>query len=237
MQYQAAVTLTPDNHPDKPSRLSNLGTAFSTRSRHLKNPADLNNAIAQQQAAVDLTPDGHPDKPGRLINLAKSFLTRFGRLRQSIDAEVAISHFSAAAMSPTGPPTVRFNAAKAWMGSATLIKHKSLMPACECALGVLPLVAWLGLPIQDRHQHLVKIGGTVRDAAAVAISLGEYDKALEMARGGTIDSMDSDSSASNPCRSINGRSTQTLLIGFCKFLAYYIKDSNEMGFQMEICNL
>jgi hypothetical protein len=49
----------------------------------------------------------------------------------------------------------------------------------ECALEIIPLIAWLGLPISDRHQHLVQIGETARNAAAAAISLDQYDKAIE----------------------------------------------------------
>jgi hypothetical protein len=82
-------------------------------------------------------------------------------------------------MSPVGPPTTRFEAAQTWITLASLQNHESLLSAYECALNLMPLVAWLGLPIADRHQHLVKIGGIARDAAAAAISAGQYEKALE----------------------------------------------------------
>jgi hypothetical protein len=35
------------------------------------------------------------------------------------------------------------------------------------------------IPIIDRHEHLIQIGEVVRDAAATAISFGQYDKAVE----------------------------------------------------------
>jgi hypothetical protein len=53
------------------------------------------------------------------------------------------------------------------------------LSAYECTIGLMPVVAWLGLPIQDRHEHLVTMSEIARDAAASAISLEQYDRALE----------------------------------------------------------
>ncbi|PVF91493.1 hypothetical protein CPB86DRAFT_323730 [Serendipita vermifera] len=82
-------------------------------------------------------------------------------------------------MSPGGPPANRFDAAALWIELASRISHDSLLAAYECALDLMPLVAWLGLPMADRHLHLIKIGGIARDAAAAALSAEQYDKALE----------------------------------------------------------
>jgi hypothetical protein len=82
-------------------------------------------------------------------------------------------------MSAFGPPHTRFTAAEWWITFASVLNRHSLLSAYESALGLLPLVAWLGLPIVERHRHLAKIGGITRDAATAAISLGRYDKALE----------------------------------------------------------
>ncbi|PVF90903.1 hypothetical protein CPB86DRAFT_504319 [Serendipita vermifera] len=82
-------------------------------------------------------------------------------------------------MSPNGAPTSRFRAAELWIRLASRINHDSLLAAYGCALDLMPLVAWLGLPIADRHQYLMKIGVMARDAASAAISAEEYEKALE----------------------------------------------------------
>ena len=43
---QKAVELTPDGHPDKPSRLSNLGSALQRRFERLGSLADMEDAIS-----------------------------------------------------------------------------------------------------------------------------------------------------------------------------------------------
>jgi tetratricopeptide (TPR) repeat protein len=178
-QIQAAIYLTPDGHPDKPGRLNNSGTSLQIRFERLGDPEDINNAIVQYQTVLNLTPDSHPDKAHRLMNLSNSLRTRFRRLHQPQDAEMSIHHLSVAAMNPVGRPSVRFEAAERWISEAAVLNHTSLLTAYKCAIDLIPLVAWLGLSIVDRHQHLTKIGGIARDAAAAAISLEQYDQALE----------------------------------------------------------
>jgi tetratricopeptide (TPR) repeat protein len=178
-QIQTAVNLAPDSYPDKHMYLNSLGRSLRTRFERLRDPDDLNNAILQYQAAVDLTLDTHPAKTEYLVNLAKSFQLSFHQLNQLQHAEVAINHLSVATTNPVGPPSIRFEAAEQWISTAATINHTSLLTAYGHALELIPLVAWLGLPLVDRHQHLAKMGGIARDAAAAAISLGKYDKALE----------------------------------------------------------
>jgi tetratricopeptide (TPR) repeat protein len=178
-QLQGAVRLTPDRHPEKPSRLTNLGNSFLGRFRRLGNVSDITQAIIQHQAAVDLTPDGHSKKPAYLANLGSSYGRRFFRFRHPQDVEAAISHLSTSAKSSVGTPTARFKAVERWISIAYLSGHPSSLSACECAFALIPLVAWLGLPIKGRHEHLIKIGEMARHAAAIAISFGQYDTALE----------------------------------------------------------
>ncbi|PVF92653.1 hypothetical protein CPB86DRAFT_790943 [Serendipita vermifera] len=179
LQEQMAVDLTPDGHPDKSAYLNNLGALLGFRSKRLGDLADLDSAIKTQQRALDLVPISHPQRSSHLFNLAQSFRLRFEQLQDPYDAELAISHFTAAATLPGGPPTELFKAVESWIHLASQIKHGSLLAAYKCALDLIPLVAWLGLPIADRHWHLAKIGGIAREAAAAAISAEEYEKALE----------------------------------------------------------
>jgi tetratricopeptide (TPR) repeat protein len=176
---QAAINLTPEGHPLKPRYISNLGNALETRFRRVGNCADAYNAILHYVVAVNLTPDNHPVKIPRLCTLGSCFRARFLRFHHPRDANAAITHLSTAAQSPVGAPTARFKAAERWISFASLTKHQSLLAAYECALGLMPLVAWLGLPLVSRHEHLVQMGGIARDAAAAAISLGQHNTALE----------------------------------------------------------
>jgi tetratricopeptide (TPR) repeat protein len=178
-KQQLAVDLTSDDHPRKPGYLNNLSASLEARFNHLRNVVDMDNAISQLHIAINLIPHDHPARPGCLFNLGTALIAHFDHLHRPQDAEAAISHLSAAAMSQFGPPTVRFDAAEIWISIASRVNHDTLLAAYKCALGLVPLVAWLGLPLADRHQHLIRIGGIAREAAAAAISLEQYDKALE----------------------------------------------------------
>jgi tetratricopeptide (TPR) repeat protein len=176
---QSAINLTPDNQPTRHSRLSNLGIYLLIRFQRLGNLVDIDNAITQQQLAINLTPDGHPHKPTFFTNLGRTFSIYFRRSQLPSHAEAAISLLSASAQSPFGSPATRFSAVQHWIIITSLINHHSLLTAYECAIGLMPLVAWLGLPISDRHRHLIQIGGIARDAVSAAISFKQYEKALE----------------------------------------------------------
>jgi tetratricopeptide (TPR) repeat protein len=176
--HRAAVNLVPEGQ-DKSSFLTSFGNALQYRFRVLGSVSDINNAIAQHQASVALVSANHPERTARSMNLGNSLLYRYLCLHHPQDLEAAISFWSSAVMCPVGHPVIRFDAVKSWIRAASRFKHESVMAAYECAIDIMPIIAWLGLPIVDRHQHLVKIGGVVRDAAATAISLEQHDKALE----------------------------------------------------------
>jgi tetratricopeptide (TPR) repeat protein len=179
IQQQAAVDLTPDDHPDKPMYLNNLGTSLRIRFQQLGNEGDIDGAINRNQAAVDLISEGHFNKATYSFNLGKSYHLRFLSSHHPRDAKEALFQFSTSARASVGSPNIRFEAVRLWIDIASLIGHDSLLNAYECALDLIPLIAWLGLSIERRHHYLVDIGELVRDAAAAAISLEQYDKALE----------------------------------------------------------
>ncbi|PVF98136.1 hypothetical protein CPB86DRAFT_873630 [Serendipita vermifera] len=174
-----SIELTPDSNPEKSARLSNLGLCLLTRFHQFGNFTDLDDGISRHREALDLTVEGHPDRCRQLSNLGAALITRFTRRFRREDADEAITHLSAAATSSSAPPTTRYKAVKRWIQFSSTINHSSVLNAYECVLGLMPLVAWLGLPIADRHQHLMEMGEFTRDAAAAAIIFEKYDTALE----------------------------------------------------------
>jgi tetratricopeptide (TPR) repeat protein len=178
-QQQAAANLTPDGHPDKPNRLNRLGISLRVRFERLGDLSDIENAILQQQMAVDYTSDNHPKKTDYLCSLGESHWNRYLRLHCPHDAEAAICYESFAARSPVGAPSKRLEAAERWISFASSICHPSLLAAYETTLTIIPLVAWLGFSIADRHRRLLRTGTIAREAAATAIALERYDKAIE----------------------------------------------------------
>ncbi|KAJ7208178.1 CHAT domain-containing protein [Mycena pura] len=103
--FEDAVKLTPDGHPDKPSRLNNLGNSLLRRFERLGDLSDINKSVLMFEDAVKLTPDGHPDKPGWLNNLGYSLLRRFERLGDLSDINKSVLMFEdAVQLTPDGHP-------------------------------------------------------------------------------------------------------------------------------------
>jgi hypothetical protein len=102
---ESAIGLTLDNHPDKPSRLTNLGNCLLRRFERLGDLTDISQAVATFEAAVTLIPEGHPDKPALLNNLGTSLLRRFEQLGNLTDISPAVAQFKAAVeLTPDGHP-------------------------------------------------------------------------------------------------------------------------------------
>ncbi|KAJ6624591.1 CHAT domain-containing protein [Mycena sp. CBHHK59/15] len=164
---ETAIVLTPDDHPEKPSYLTNLGNSVFQKFQRFGDLGDIDQAVLKYEDTLRITPDGHPDKPSYLANLASSLLLQFERLGDMADLNESIS--SSAASSMAGPARIRFNASTMWAKHAQTHHHPSLLQAYGTALELLPKLAWLGLSIGDRHDHIRQAGEVVRDAAAAAI--------------------------------------------------------------------
>ena len=166
-----------------PRFLSNLGIAPQRRFIRLENLTDIENAIYTNQKVVDLTPDGHPHRPDYFSNLGNALSARLERLQNLEELDGVLQACSQVAKSPIGSPINRFRAARAWARHSEKYS-RSPLPAYNCAIGLLPRVAWLGLEVSDQHELLVDIGGIVRDAVSAAIQLGKLEVAVEWAEQG-----------------------------------------------------
>ncbi|KAK7000586.1 CHAT domain-containing protein [Favolaschia claudopus] len=176
--HQAAVDLTPDGHIDKSSQLNNLGVTLRAHFEQCGDLADLDRSIAYHQAAVHLTADDHPAKALQLNNLGRAFFSRYNLLNSAEDCQNLLHSYTLAACSPSGPASVRFQAARIWAEVAHKQHLSSVLKAYATAISLLPELAWLALSIADRHQRLLHAGTVVRDAAAAAIAAGDFQKAV-----------------------------------------------------------
>ena len=85
--WKKAVKLTPEDSPDLPMYLNNLGNGLRDRYARSGELADLENSISYWQEAVKLTPEDSPDLPKRLNNLAVGFSDRYDRSGELADLE------------------------------------------------------------------------------------------------------------------------------------------------------
>jgi tetratricopeptide (TPR) repeat protein len=176
--YEDALRLLPEDHAYRPGFLHNLSNSFSLRFDHLGDKADVDKAISVLEEAVRGTPDEHPAKAFRLKALGSAFLVRFANSNDSSALPSARSHFSLAARSSASASSVRFQAAKWWIATNQLLENDAL-DAYGLTIGLLPQLAWIGLPLKDRHRALQQAAGIARDAAASAIVLHRTQTAVE----------------------------------------------------------
>ncbi|KAJ7469090.1 TPR-like protein [Mycena latifolia] len=102
---EAAISLTPEGHPDMPSQLNNLGNSLLSRFKQLGDPTDLNESVSTFRAAVSLTPEGHPDKLSWLSNLGSSLSHRFEQFGDLTDLNELLSTFKVVvSLTPEGHP-------------------------------------------------------------------------------------------------------------------------------------
>ncbi|KAF8548943.1 hypothetical protein OG21DRAFT_1488962 [Imleria badia] len=88
---QDAVQSTPGDHPNKLSRLNNLGGSLLTRYNRFGDIADLERSILLREDVLQLIPDGHPEKPVWLNNLGHLLITRYERFGDIVDLEKSVS--------------------------------------------------------------------------------------------------------------------------------------------------
>ncbi|KAK0234516.1 CHAT domain-containing protein [Armillaria nabsnona] len=179
-----AVACIPDGHSEKPYWLNNL--VISLRERFIARGGfdDLEASVSYGKKAMALIPDGHPEKPGILVHFGISVASRFDRrqplsLQNRPDAVEAVTLFKSAALSSTGPPSTRLDAAIQWAELCRHIDFPSALDAYRFVVELLPRVAWTGKSITARHRELAHFGHIVNEAAAYALALGEADTALE----------------------------------------------------------
>ncbi|KJZ70857.1 hypothetical protein HIM_09771 [Hirsutella minnesotensis 3608] len=85
-----AVDATPQDHPDRPGRLSNLGNRHGSRFERTGSMDDLDRAVDFSSMALEATPQDHPDRAGRLSNLGVWLGRRFERTGSMDDLNHAV---------------------------------------------------------------------------------------------------------------------------------------------------
>jgi hypothetical protein len=104
---------------------------------------------------------------------------------ESVYLDDAMASFEAAVNCKAASASARFGAARSWASYADKFSHESALGAYRAAIELLPRLAMLGLDLQSRRHALISSSdGLARDAAACAIKLGQYDRAVELLEEG-----------------------------------------------------
>jgi hypothetical protein len=90
-EWSAILAATQADHPDRASRLSNLGVALQARFEQGGDNRDLDWAVRLAREALAATGYSSPDRAARLTNLATAMQTRYRSTRDRADLDEAIA--------------------------------------------------------------------------------------------------------------------------------------------------
>ena len=103
--WQRIVAATPNDHPGRAARLSNMGIAIQAKFKQTRALLDADAAISAAQEAVEATPAEHPDHAGMVTNLGLALQARFDCTGELADLDAAIeAQQTAVAAAPPGHP-------------------------------------------------------------------------------------------------------------------------------------
>jgi tetratricopeptide (TPR) repeat protein len=167
------------------SNLSNLSVALYDSYQQTGDDALLSEAVAAMRKAVDGSDDTGLDRVRLLLNLG-ALLRDVADARGTQDPLVeAAEAYATVAYAPAVPPRMRADAAAWWGYSARRLGDpQTALKGLALAVGLLDEVAWRGLSRQDQESVLADYGTLAVDAAAVAIELGQLERAIELLEQG-----------------------------------------------------
>ncbi|QRV99312.1 CHAT domain protein [Ceratobasidium sp. AG-Ba] len=171
---ESAVSMMPDDHPEKPLGLSLLGSTYFNLG-HVSNYTELLYfSLPLLEEAIRLTPTGHPTHAQILYQLGRAHLEIAERTTGASHREVALQCFQNAALS-SGDSEVCLSASLSWARCSP-----TPLEGYMRAISLLPQVVWLGTPVTRRYERLISdVRDIVTEAAAAAISSDNFTLALE----------------------------------------------------------
>jgi CHAT domain-containing protein len=137
---------------------------------------DLDALITLLESAVDI---------GRRTSWAATALNLAEVLRKRTkDGDLAAARrwYRAAADNPASPTWVRVYAARMWGGLAD--NPDEVIAGYTQAVGLLPRLAWRGLPSREQQRELGRLNGISSEAAAAALTAGRPETAVELLEHG-----------------------------------------------------
>ncbi|KAF8666332.1 TPR-like protein [Rhizoctonia solani] len=177
--HDQAIILAHSDHASQAAILTDTGSSYLARFRRYGAEIDIVRAIELLEQAVALTPDGHPSLCPRLSELGMSYWSRYERLNDLQLPLHSINSLRLAAESTAGNPRDRFNAACTLARISCTLKLPEALHAYQIAVDLVPRMIWIGATVDQRYEQARYIGDIATEAAAAAISIGQYSLALE----------------------------------------------------------
>ena len=144
----------------------------------------LEAALDVYNESINAIVSGHPHMTRISSKLAATLIKAYSHTKQLEYLAKAMAAYRNAVMCEAALASLRFRAAISWAHDADH-HHQPALDAYEAAIELLPRLAMLGLDLQSRQQALTMgSDGLAHDAAAYAITSGQYEKAVELLEAG-----------------------------------------------------
>ncbi|MFG3023844.1 CHAT domain-containing protein [Streptomyces sp. NPDC048254] len=180
-----ALATLPPGHARRPHYLSAYGTVLTDRWERTRTRADLDEAVGLLRAAVEASASSDPRRGGYCLNLGVALEDRYRLTGREQDRAEAVEVSRAAAGAAVSAADVRVRAAR--RASALAWEHgdvEGALSAARQAVGLLPLLAWRGIPRADQERRLSLPAGLASEAAAFAVAAGRAELAVELLEQG-----------------------------------------------------
>ncbi|KAI0083561.1 CHAT domain-containing protein [Irpex rosettiformis] len=181
-----AIELTPEGSPSMPPRLYSLSYALELRYKSSKDSTDLQESVASVSRAIRLTLSSHPWRAMYSYHLGDLLCLRMESGCKEMDDEVqAMRAFTEAMEQASGDPHWRVQAGLKYIEllstnpSTPTPPPFTILYAHQYVLDLIPRAIWLGYDVKKRYKKLTDLRMSVIHAAADAIAVGEYQRALE----------------------------------------------------------
>ncbi|KZO96606.1 hypothetical protein CALVIDRAFT_108671 [Calocera viscosa TUFC12733] len=183
---ESALALTSQMRYQRHVLLARSARILRVRYELSSDVKDLDLGISQISEALDLHKDmTYIRRAPYLSELAAAHEARFHHQGQGIDLRAALDNYILASEDSAGAVSDRIAAAKA---AATLAFDQGLFQRSAHAYGIavslLPRLAWIGMSRQRKLMSATSAGQLARNAAAMCIMVGDFERAVELLEGG-----------------------------------------------------
>jgi tetratricopeptide (TPR) repeat protein len=176
-----ALSLLPDNDPNRDSFLNGLGVALHELFRRCNDLAALDEAVSIFEQSVSGLPKNHTNYGKRHANLAEAAAARYRHSHQLASRGLALASWKKAAEAVATPTGVRCSAAaKLGRLAALSADWARASDGLREAVELLPRLAHRRVNRAVQESHLARHVGLVSDAAAAALSAGSPETAVEL---------------------------------------------------------
>ncbi|KAG8957703.1 hypothetical protein FRC03_009891 [Tulasnella sp. 419] len=176
------LVLHPLGHSERPKSLNNLANCLNFRYHEYHRDQDLEEAIQLIQESLRLYPPYHPSLTTAWVHLASLYAQNRDVLKSKHDVETFSELFRKATIHPSASLKERLWASWRWTkhetGTQKLWAYHRCLELANQYLLIRPFIA-------ARHQLLWSVPDNIAsDAAAYAISIGDFRKAVEFLEQG-----------------------------------------------------